>query len=654
MNFFEHQETARRRTTELIFYYGLAVVLIILAIYFVVLFLFHAGQSNAAGVEAPLALWQPDLLLWVALAIGSVICFGTVYKIHALSGDGGERIAVMLGGRLLQPNTTDLAERRLLNIVEEMALASGTPVPRVFLLDHEEGINAFAAGFTPGDAVIGVTRGCVRLLTRDELQGVIAHEFSHILNGDMRLNLRLIGVLNGILVIAILGYGLFRVMANSGSGRSRSDRDKRGGFGMALLLLGLALMAIGYIGVFFGNLIKSAVSRQREFLADASSVQFTRNPPGLAGALKKIGGLVTGSRLASPRAEEASHLFFANGLQSAWLGLMATHPPLPERIQRIDPTFDGRFPEIAPGAAMNEESWAEEPPPPASPSVPPPIPAVASFAATPNTVAAEAGAPRPEHLAYAANLLAGLSSELREGLHDPTRAQAIVFALLLSPEEAVRARQIDHLTAHAGATVQDSLLRSLPEIRTAGVAIRLPLVELALPSLRRLSAGQYKAFRDQLNYLASTDGQIDLFEYAVLRMMARHLDPVFTGTKPQVIQYYSLRPVRQPCITLLATLAWSGHDEPHGAADAFAKGMGQLKGVDPVPLPGAGDSSLEELDKALDLLEATSPLVKRQIIAACTACIAADGTVTPQEGELLRAIADGLGVPLPPFVTSLS
>jgi Zn-dependent protease with chaperone function len=645
MNFFEHQEIARRRTSELVAYYGLAVVLIILSIYGVVLFLFaRAGHAEGTGLDAPMPLWQPDVFIWVAGITGAVIALGSLYKIHELSRDGGERIAALLGGRLMAPDSTTFAERRVLNVVEEMALASGTPVPRVFCLDHEPGINAFAAGFTPSDAVIGITRGCMENLSRDELQGVIAHEFSHILNGDMRLNVRLISVLNGILIIAILGYGLFRVMANSGNGRSRSDRDKRGGLAIALLLLGVALMAIGYIGVFFGKLIKSAVSRQREFLADASAVQFTRNPDGLANALKRIGGLLRGSRVANSHAQEVSHLFFANGLHNAWLGWMATHPPLADRIRRIDPAFDGRFPEPKPPAIPDSVDTP--------PVRPPPLPAMASFAVTAQTVTAGAGAPQPEHLAYAAHLLEGLTPELRAALHDPENAQAIVYALILSASGPIRSRQVDYLTRHTDTGISDSALRHLPALDAAGAALRLPLVSLTLPALRRLSHGQYKAFRDHLGALAAMDSEIDLFEYAVLRMMARHLDPVFTSAKPTIIQYYSLRPVQEPCLMLLATLAWFGSDDPLKAADAFDKGLAHLTGIAPTTLPAADSCSLEGLDQALDLLMATSPLVKRQIIAACTACIATDGTVTSKEGELLRAIADGLGVPLPPFVAT--
>ncbi len=337
MDFFEHQEQARRKTGLLVVYFVLAVASIIVAVYLAVVAVFVGTQGDA--VEA---LWLPQVFGPVAGGTLLVITVGSLYKMADLAR-GGEVVARSLGGRPVLANTCELRERVLLNVVEEMAIASGTPVPPVFLLDNESAINAFAAGTTPQNAVIGVTRGTIETLNRDELQGVIAHEFSHILNGDMRLNLRLIGLLNGILLIAMIGYVLMRT--GSGSyrvGFSSSSSNRKGG--NPLPLLGLLLYVIGYIGVFFGHLIKSAVSRQREFLADASAVQFTRLPDGIVGALKKIGGLVQGSRLRTSQAEEASHMYFGNGLAAPFFALLATHPPLSERIRRIDPSFDGKFP----------------------------------------------------------------------------------------------------------------------------------------------------------------------------------------------------------------------------------------------------------------------------------------------------------------------
>lgn len=342
-DFFDHQLVARKRTSLLIGYFILAVVLIILAVYGVATACLIATTQGQAGISE---LWDWERLALVATGVSIVILAGSLYKTATLR-EGGSAIARLLGGELVNPGAATPAQRRLLNIVEEMAIASGTPVPSVYVLKDETSINAFAAGHEPGDAVIAVSQGSLDHLNRDELQGVIAHEFSHILNGDMRLNLRLIGLLHGILLIALIGYTIMRVMGNSSSSsRSRSKDDEKGnGSAMAIFLMGVGLMAVGYVGVFFGRLIKSAISRQREFLADASAVQFTRNPDGIAGALKKIGGLASGSQIQNQNAEQACHMFFGPGV-SFWTEAMATHPPLVERIRRIDPNFDGVFPTI--------------------------------------------------------------------------------------------------------------------------------------------------------------------------------------------------------------------------------------------------------------------------------------------------------------------
>src|SRR3954470_11994807 len=345
-DFFQRQSDARRNTKWLVVMFALAVIGIVGTTMFATALATTVaqGQRTFQGrrLDRRSFPWQPTVMSGVA-ALG-LIAGGSLFKIAQLSG-GGTVVAERLGGRRVYPNSTDSTERRLLNVVEEMALASGVPVPAVFLLSEEMGINAFAAGHTPSDCVIGVTRGCAQQLTRDQLQGVVAHEFSHILNGDMRLDLRLMGVLYGILLMGLTGRELLRWGAFSGGRSSDSRRDNSG---LYLLAIGLTFMVVGFLGMLFGNLIKAAVSRQREFLADASAVQFTRNPEGIAGALKRIGAAVFGSKLISPRAAEASHMYFAEGVAS----LFATHPPLDVRIRAIDPDWDGKYPPALPTDAV--------------------------------------------------------------------------------------------------------------------------------------------------------------------------------------------------------------------------------------------------------------------------------------------------------------
>src|SRR5262245_34953941 len=401
IDFFQQQDTARRKTSLLVVYFVLAILALIALVYGLLLAL------NVYGAGEKVSLWQPELLLLVAAGVGVVVGGASVFKVAQLAS-GGQSVALMMGGAEIPGTTRDARERRLLNIVEEMAIAAGVPVPPVYILD-EPGINAFAAGYAPGDAVVAVSRGCLEYLNRDELQGVVTHEFSHILNGDMRLNIRLIGLIFGIIALAIIGRIL---MFSSGRGSS-NRRDSQGG----QMMLGLGLFVLGMVGAFFGRLIQAAVSRQREYLADASAVQFTRNPDGIAGALKKIGGLSEGSRVTNPRAEEVAHMFFANAFRQGITGLLATHPPLDDRIRRLDPTFTGEYPAVRPVGADPAEFEGPRPgrvPPiaglPTLPGLPQvPLPAMGL---APEQTAARVGHVTPKEIDYAQALHADVPAAL--------------------------------------------------------------------------------------------------------------------------------------------------------------------------------------------------------------------------------------------------
>jgi len=665
MNFFEYQEAARRQTSRLIAFYLLAVVLIISSLYFITALIFH--YDSAVLPDQPfhwLALWDPYLFGIVALATGGIILAGSLYKIVALSS-GGAAVAEMLNGRPIAPDTTDFQEKRLLNVVEEMAIASGTPIPRVFVMDGEDGINAFAAGFSTKDAVITVTRGAITELNREELQGVIGHEFSHILNGDMRLNIRLIGVLHGILLIAITGYFMFRILGSTTS--AGSSRDKKGNPLAVLVLLGLAMMMIGYIGVFFARLIKSAVSRQREFLADASAVQFTRNPSGLSGALKKIGGITGGSRLATPAAETASHLFFANGIADPFLGLLATHPPLKERIRRLDPQFSGEI-NTTSTSSQNEKvssfsstssrsplgntaiDPAREPARPLAlpntgetitPTSPPPLPAI-----SPSQVINQTGTLSAMSLAFTTESLDAIPAALRTIAHTPSSAQAVVFAILLDPQPELRQQQLAYLAKQIPTELNSAVEKLGEEIKSLPAMLRQPLVEIAIGSLKHLPPAQYPSFRETIMALVAADAEVSLFEYMVLRMVLRHLDTQFGLAKPAKARLTSFNTLTNETAIMLSALAWFGSSTPAMAEQAFLTGVREL-GLLNLRLLPPNSASLKDLDKALDrLVETTFPL-KQKLVAACAAAISSDGTITLDESNALRAIADALDCPLP-------
>ncbi|MCB1231944.1 MAG: M48 family metallopeptidase [Verrucomicrobiae bacterium] len=656
MDFFEHQEQARRKSGILVFYFILAVIGIIVSIYAVVV-----GVVVFSGEQkGPIHLWQPELFLGAAIVTGGIILLGSGYKTLQLSA-GGSAVAKELGGRKLDVNTTDFHERRLLNVVEEMAIASGVPVPEVYVMDDESAINAFAAGKSTSDAVIGVTRGCMKLLTRDELQGVIAHEFSHILNGDMRLNLRLIGLLFGILFIAMIGQMLLRGAAN-GARYSRSKES--GGGALAALAIGLAVMLIGYIGLFFGKLIKAAVSRQREFLADASAVQFTRNPEGIAGALRKIGGLSHGSRLQNPMAEEASHMFFGNALGSS---LMATHPPLAERIKRLMPSWDGKFsaselPAITPdesddrreqrGSRRASSRGAETTAAAMTSGL-----AGASESDVLELTEDEAFASlerlHPEQIDYGQRLHEGFPDHWMEAAHSESGAQALLFALLLAQDDQLRGQELSHLREATDEHTYLAAVKLHREISGLHSSAKLALVDLSIPSLRHLSREEYERFRNLIRHLMASDRQIDLFEFTLQKVIRRHLDVYYGYQNPLRIRYRKIDPLQEDAAVLLSTLAALGHrDDPEAAREAFRHGASQIEGhtfttLAPLPLD---QCSLERIDQALDRFAEGTPLVKRRLIYACGKSVMADGRVTSDEAELIRAIADAIGCPIPPFV----
>jgi len=630
-------------------YFVLAVACIIVSVYLAALLIFYGAHSSrqAGDPTRELALWDPKLFWYVTLGTLGVVVCGSLYKTAALAKGGGA-VAQSLGGRLVNPNTTHPQERRLRNVIEEMAIASGVPVPQIYVLDDEQGINAFAAGHAPNDAAIGVTLGCLTLLNRDELQGVIGHEFSHILNGDMRLNLRLMGTIFGILCLAVIG----RILIYARGGRDRTP----------LMLLGLALIVIGAIGVFFARLIQAALSRQREFLADASSVQFTRNPAGLSGALQKIGG--AGSRIESAHAGEASHMFFENGLGKPFLGFLATHPPLDERIRAIDPGWDGKF---KPGGAAAVEPGSPrgtaKPPPSPSPSpFPfPPIPGMPGAAAGAAGLAADVvqvgsvlpnvGQPTPLHLRYAAELRNSFPAKIQSAAREPLDATALVYAMLLSPDEALRAKQLRELATRTAPDVSDAAAALWPEVAPVASRARLPLVNLALSALRHLRPDEFRQFSQALQWLIESDEQIEMFEFVLQKIVRHHLAPQLGQARSTSVEFHTLKPLVRDCNVVLSALAHASSSNAGEVEHAFQTGVSHLSaqagGLQLLPREACG---LERVDTALDRLALAVPQIKRNLIEACVYVVGADGVIQEREAELLRAVAETLDCPIPPFV----
>jgi Zn-dependent protease with chaperone function len=690
--FFERQDSARAQTTRLIVLFTLAVVVIVIAlgvVGFMAGTLVSEAQSNRLGQGRP---GEAGAQAWVFAALFAggalvVIGLGSLYQISALRSGGGTQVAESVGGRQLAHHTSDPLERRLLNIVEEMAIASGTPVPPVYLLD-ESGINAFAAGYLPGDAVIGVTRGSIENLSRDELQGVIAHEFSHIFNGDMRTNIRLIGVLHGILVLSLIGHMLLRSLrfVNTGS----NDKNS-GGIVVALLILGMVFVVLGSLGSFFGGLIKAAVSRQREYLADASAVQYTRNPHGISSALRRIGGAIYGSRLQHPNASVASHMYFAQGVFEGLSGLMATHPPLPKRIRAIDPQWDGSFfaaaadssprggqafgstdaarlsagnggsvsaalaglapterlrvLDQAPSSAAagrsvggNAAEWRT----PASYS--PTSYSVPEMMAAPDQV----GAPQDEHRSYAARLLEQLDPVLLAAAHEPYSARALVMALLIDGDQEMANVQLGLLQSLVPVDLFNAVITLLPPVRAIPSAVRLPLVDMALPMLRMMSLSQYQTFIPAFQALVQADQRLSVFEWTLSQVLYRHLHAHYAARPVTPTQYHSLARLTNEVSLLLSTLARAGNSAAD-APGAFQVGAGRLPMLE-LGLVAAENCSFQSLEAAIAKLAQVSAKWRRELLLACAACVSADNRVKVREVELVRGIADLLDCPMPPLI----
>jgi len=639
MDFFQAQDSAHRSTTRLVIFFALAVLSLIIFTNVLVMVLFGFLGAGEEGLTVSLIADQFDWQVFTVIGVlVSVVIFGgSVYKTMALSG-GGTAVAESLGGRLISQSTTDLHERKALNVVEEMAIASGTPVPPVYLLEHEEGINAFAAGYTPSDAVIGLTHGTIAYLSREELQGVIAHEFSHILHGDMRLNIRLIGILHGILLIGLIGYYILRSVRGS---------SKNAG---PIIGLGLGLLVIGFTGTFFGNLIKASVSRQREFLADASAVQFTRDKNSIAGALKKIGGYSLGSELETSQAPSMSHAYFNTGVSSFMQSIFATHPPLEVRIKRVDPQWDGNFApvtkEINEGEASEDESPAEKSTSGARKEA---MKTAVAGVVIANEMLDSVGQTSPEQLDYAVALVNDIPKAIHDAVHDPYGARAVIYCLVIDRQSEIQAKQLQHLKEFGDSGIFEFTSKLLAAVAALDIRFRLPLIDMALPSLRQLSDAQYQIFKKNLLVLMQTDNRIDMFEWSLQKILFRHLDPEFGRPGKRVAKFGSLKAVQEHINVLMSMLIYACVQDQTQIKAAFAEAEKEL-GLNNLVLLSRKQINIDNLGIAVDKLALLKPLIKPRLLKACLAVITQDQEYSPQEMELMRAIADVLDCPLPPYV----
>ena len=664
--FFEHQRLARRNTRTMVILFVLAVVAVVLAVDLVLAAGWLWGMSELRTRHVPpgqapsLAMLKtvpPSLFVWGALGTLAVILSASLAKIAGLR-EGGEAIARIANARLVAANTRDPLERRLLNVVEEMAIASGVRVPKVYVMDGEAGINAFAAGYDVSNAIVAVTRGTLEALNRDELQGVIGHEFSHILNGDMWLNIKMLGTLAGIVFIGALGAFVMRSVSES---RGRKESGAGG-----LFALGLALFVVGYVGLFFARLIKAAVSREREFLADASSVQFTRNPDGIAGALDQIRGAPSGARISGRFAEELSHMFFGQALKLRFSGFFSTHPPLDERIRRVNPRFQpstyrkARAPalsEAAPEGGAGAQALGSE---------------ALGFSSTgrrTGDISSEWGRSAGESarlvgtldagkIDYAARLLASLPPPLRESLRELDGARGALTALLLAPAEEVMRPQLQALETAGQHALAERARAAAVHTQRLGPAFHLPVIDLALTVVKGATEAAKTELIAALEAVAYADRRVSLHEFVVLTLVREQLSP---QTKPGGTPSRKLADLQAEAQTVLVLIAHAGtRGDATGARQAYlqaalragAKEMG-LAGAEAAAPSAAAGLSLEAARAALEALKQLAPLEKALLIKGLFAAATADGTLRVAEAELMRMVGAVLDCPLPPLLQEL-
>lgn len=664
MDFFAQQDAARKASRRLTVLFVLAVIAVLVAVNIVTAIALESASPAVIGVVS---------IITLALVLG-----GSAFKTLSLR-DGGSAVAEMMGGRRITSATTDLAEKRLVNVIEEMALASGVPVPLIYIMDNEPGLNAFAAGYSPNDAAIAVTHGLLHAMNRDELQGVIGHEFSHVLNGDMRLNVRMIGLLFGIEMIGHTGRVFMRV-ADRG-------RDSRATGGIAGF--GLALFVIGAVGVFMANMIRAAVGRQREYLADASAVQFTRNPDGIGSALALIAA--QSGVVEHRNADEVSHMFIAAALDSRLDGLFATHPPIETRIEKIlgkganeriaeamrraERLAAGDSSALEQGTAFGRSSSAADDQPAIGAGFGRASAGSAGFAAGATGFAAGAkglaagatgfaagapgftaraaamsadrllasvGQPGSQHVDYAKSLLGALPEPIRTGLGTAAGAKAIVLAMLAADLDA--GADVSAVVEQPGAReLFDQARAYLDLVREQHAHLRLPIVSLALPALRPLPTEERRQFLALARALTAADARITPFEFALMALAARALDD--TRRSAASSRYADFKPLKTEVVTVLSLFVRLASE----GSVLFDKLMGWFD-IRDAQLLAPSAIKMQEVERALERLAEVTPLKKPQFIKACLEAVTADGKVSPREAELMRAVCATLESPLPPII----
>ena len=638
MDFFQHQDIARRNARLLTILFLAAVFgLIVICNLVVALYLWFAQDYNVysgsrEGLSGFLSYLSWERFGGIGLAISATVALVVLVKWLQLS-TGGKTVAESMGGVRILAQADDPGERRVLNVVQELALAANMPVPSVYVLNDERGINAFAAGVTPADAVVAVTRGTIEQLKRHELQGVIAHEFSHILNGDMRLSIRLAAMLKGITFIGDVGHFLLR---STYFRRGTSSKNQS-----ALPLLGIGLLVVGSLGGMAAGFIKAGISRQKEYLADASAVQFTRDPEGIADALKVIGGYIPGTLVHAARAVEMSHIFFGQVQHSLWQ-MFATHPPIEDRIRRLDPRWDGAVikREIKHFGPRTEQHGAGR-------AAIVTAAMLASAVASEELIDADFG-PSPEELDAQSADRHELPMAFIEHSHHPLGANALIFSLLMSRDPDISQKQFSLISQDGIQGLADLVFTLTPGVHQLVAPLRLPLLEMCIPALKSISAPQYQVFKNTLLKIVRADGRTDLYEWCMFQLVRHYLDPEFIKVKPSRPRYRNLRKVLYHVRIVLSVLAHEGSGETQ---EVFRLAADELDFPD-LQLLAKEQCSVEAFSTAVGELADCYPLLKPRLLKAMAYAAGSDGKISGTEQEIIASMAAVMDCPVPSSATS--
>lgn len=637
MNFFEAQRKARQSTfvLHLLFLSGVGGIILVTNIFLLMVLAYYNTGELVVSPGQLMQLFAWEHFYKASGIVIAIVALGSIYKLNQLSS-GGHVVAEALGGRLLPSNTSDEQERILINVVDEMAIASGIPAPPIYILD-QPGINAFAAGLSYEDAVIGITKGSVELLNREELQGVIAHEFSHIFNGDMRLNLHITGLLHGILLIGLIGRGILNALDNVKVRSSRGSNNKKGGDAVgAIVLIGIGFTVIGAVGTTVGEWIKALISQQREYLADASAVQFTRYPDGIANALKKIGGHAGGSVIKTPAAGTFSHLYFSDGVKDFWDNLFSTHPPLKERILRIDPRWNGSF--ITPKKTTRKTARHYQPEERKRK-----IMQTVAVATALESIE-HIGQPSPQQIDEAASILHSLPAQLQEMTKNPLSAQAVILALLCSDFHTIRERQLQ-LLEHTPLRLLEKTEEAFTLLKSLSHSTRLHLMQLSISSLKMMSLQQYRQFRAFAIAFIDMDDQISFFEWNLKHIVLNPLDISFALKKPTKETYNHIRDITGEVQTFLSILTRT-QTLNNEKAKHFFDAATKAAGIDILRFIAFESIDYTQLDKSISLISQAKAPVRKKVLQMVVTCLSEDDNISHFDMEILHAVAATLRLPL--------